>query len=109
MRTPRGCKLFGAQQALGGIRDGIILFHSVIGCNFGSMSFHVPADMRDIRQTCTVINDSDIIFSGEDSLRKAIHNALDLFHPSVLFVVSGCAVSYTHLLRHAPLHHDLET
>ena len=90
MRTPRGCKLFGAQQALGGIRDGIILFHSVIGCNFGSMSFHVPADMRDIRQTCTVINDSDIIFSGEDSLRKAIHNALDLFHPSVLFVVSGC-------------------
>ena len=90
MRTPRGCKLFGAQQALGGIQNGVILFHSVIGCNFGSMSFHVPADMRDIRQTCTVINDSDIIFSGEDSLRKAIHNALDLFHPSVLFVVSGC-------------------
>lgn len=90
MRTPRGFKLFGAQQALGGIQNGVILFHSVIGCNFGSMSFHVPADMRDIRQTCTVINDSDIIFSGEDSLRKAIHNALDLFHPSVLFVVSGC-------------------
>ena len=90
MRTPDGCKLFGAQQALAGIQDGVILFHSVVGCNFGTMSLHVPADMRDIRQTCTVINDSDIIFSGEDSLRKGIRNALELFHPSVLFVVSGC-------------------
>lgn len=90
MRTPDGCKLFGAQQALAGIQDGVILFHSVVGCNFGTMSLHVPEDMRDIRQTCTVINDSDIIFSGENSLRKGIQSALELFQPSVLFVISGC-------------------
>lgn len=90
MKVPDGCKLFGAQQALSGIQDGVILFHSVIGCNFGTMTYHTCQDQRDIRQTCTVINDSDIIFSGEDSLRKAIENALELFHPKVLFVVSGC-------------------
>ncbi len=90
MKMPSGCKLFGAQQALAGIHDGVILFHSVVGCNFGTMTYHVPSDQRDIRQTCTVINDSDIIFSGEDSLKKAISNALELFHPAVLFVVSGC-------------------
>lgn len=90
MKVPSGCKLFGAQQALAGIRDGVILFHSVVGCNFGTMTYHVPSDQRDIRQTCTIINDSDIIFSGENSLRKAIANTLELFHPKVLFVVSGC-------------------
>ena len=51
MRPASGCKLFGAYQALGGIQDGVVLLHSVVGCNFGSMSLHVAQDMRDIRQT----------------------------------------------------------
>ena len=68
MRPASGCKLFGAYQALGGIQDGVVLLHSVVGCNFGSMSLHVAQDMRDIRQTCTVISDSDVVFSGEASL-----------------------------------------
>lgn len=67
MRPASGCKLFGAYQALGGIQDGVVLLHSVVGCNFGSMSLHVAQDMRDIRQTCTVISDSDVVFSGEAS------------------------------------------
>lgn len=46
--------------------------------------------MRDIRQTCTVISDSDVVFSGEASLERAVRSALELFQPSVLFVVSGC-------------------
>ena len=90
MRPASGCKLFGAYQALGGIQDGIVLLHSVVGCNFGSMSLHVAQDMRDIRQTCTVISDSDVVFSGEASLERAVRSALELFQPSVLFVVSGC-------------------
>ncbi len=90
MRPASGCKLFGAYQALGGIQDGVVLLHSVVGCNFGSMSLHVAQDMRDIRQTCTVISDSDVVFSGEASLERAVRSALELFQPSVLFVVSGC-------------------
>ena len=62
----------------------------MVGCNFGSMSLHVAQDMRDIRQTCTVISDSDVVFSGEASLERAVRSALELFQPSVLFVVSGC-------------------
>ena len=54
------------------------------------MSLHVAQDMRDIRQTCTVISDSDVVFSGEASLERAVRSALELFQPSVLFVVSGC-------------------
>ena len=90
MKPASGCKLFGAYQALGGIRDGVVLLHSVVGCNFGSMALHVAQDMRDIRQTCTVISDSDVVFSGEASLERAIRSALELFQPAALFVVSGC-------------------
>ena len=74
MRPASGCKLFGAYQALGGIQDGVVLLHSVVGCNFGSMSLHVAQDMRDIRQTCTVISDSDVVFSGEASLERAVRS-----------------------------------
>ncbi|OUO34104.1 hypothetical protein [Flavonifractor sp. An306] len=48
MKPASGCRLFGAYQALGGIQDGIVLLHSVVGCNFGSMSLHLAQDMRDI-------------------------------------------------------------
>ena len=78
MRPASGCKLFGAYQALGGIQDGVVLLHSVVGCNFGSMSLHVAQDMRDIRQTCTVISDSDVVFSGEASLERAVRSAPEL-------------------------------
>ena len=90
MKPASGCKLFGAYQALGGVRDSVVLFHSVVGCNFGSMALHVAQDMRDIRQTCTVISDSDVVFSGEGSLERAVRSALELFQPAALFVISGC-------------------
>ena len=90
MKPASGCRLFGAYQALGGIQDGVVLLHSVVGCNFGSMSLHLAQDMRDIRQTCTVISDSDVVFSGEASLERAVRSALELFRPAALFVVSGC-------------------
>ena len=43
-----------------------------------------------LRQTCTVISDSDVVFSGEASLERAVRSALELFRPAALFVVSGC-------------------
>ncbi len=91
MKAGFGCKLFGAHQALMGIQDGVVLFHSVVGCNFGTMSFHFTAcDMSDVRQTCTVISDSDVVFSGERSLMKALHHVRELYSPQVIFIVTGC-------------------
>lgn len=91
MKAPFGCKLLGAQQALGGIRDGVILFHSVVGCNFGSMAFHFAScDMTEVRQTCTVISDNEVVFGGEHALEKALSSAEELYHPVVIFVVTGC-------------------
>lgn len=90
MKTAQGCKLFGAHQALSGIRGSVVLLHSVVGCNFGTMSFHAACDMSEIRQTCTVISDSEVVFGGENSLKKALAYAEELFVPEVIFVVTGC-------------------
>lgn len=90
MKAADGCKLFGAHQALTGIRGGVVLLHSVVGCNFGSMAFHAACDMTDIRQTCTVISDSDVVFGGEASLSRALTHVEELYHPEVIFVVTGC-------------------
>lgn len=91
MKTPFGCKLLGAHQALSGVKDGVVLFHSVVGCNFGSMAFHFAAcDMSEVRQTCTVISDSEVVFGGERALEKALASVEELYDPQVIFVVTGC-------------------
>ncbi len=90
MKTAEGCKLFGAHQALTGIRGAVVVLHSVVGCNFGTMSFHVPNCMQDIRQTCTVISDSEIVFGGEQSLKRALESVIELYDPAAVFVISGC-------------------
>lgn len=90
MKPAYGCKLFGAHQALSGIRDAVVLLHSVVGCQFGSLSFHVPQDMTRIGQTCTVISDSDVVFGGEASLARALAHVEELYAPQAIFVVTGC-------------------
>lgn len=88
MKISSGCKLFGAHQALSGIRGGVALLHSVVGCSFGSMAFHVACDMAGLRQTCTVI--SDVVFGGEASLARALDHVEELYAPEVIFVITGC-------------------
>lgn len=91
MKPSLGCKLLGAQQALTGIHDAVVLLHSVVGCSFGSMAFHFAAcHMTDVRQTCTVISDSDVVFSGEDSVHRALENIAQLYAPAAVFLVTGC-------------------
>lgn len=90
MKAAQGCKLFGAYEALSGIQDSVVLLHSVVGCNFGTMAFHAACDMAHIRQTCTVINDTEVVFGGEKSLKKALDYVEELFQPKVIFVITGC-------------------
>lgn len=91
MKTSSGCKLLGAQQAFTGIRDAVVLLHSVVGCSFGTMAFHFAAcHMTEVRQTCTVISDSDVVFSGEASVERALDSIAQLYAPAAVFLVTGC-------------------
>ena len=55
------------------------------------MAFHFAScDMTEVRQTCTVISDNEVVFGGEHALEKALSSAEELYHPAVIFVVTGC-------------------
>lgn len=90
MRGAEGCQLFGIQQALGGIEDAVILFHTVVGCHFGTLAFQMSGDMRKIRQCSTIISDKEVVFGGEDSIRKAIDKINKEYDYNLLIIISGC-------------------
>ena len=95
MRPSKSCMLFGSYHALSGIRDSVVLFHSVIGCNFGVMGPHLMNDMASIRQSSTVMSDREVIYGGESQIRKAVRLAKKMYSPKAVFVVSGCVPEIT--------------
>mgnify|MGYP001255201820 CR=1 FL=1 len=91
MKPLSSCALFGAVRALGGIKDALILQHSVVGCQWGSLAFRYAGKPYDVRQASDVIYDEDVVNGGEKVLRKALQEAECVFaHCGAVFVVSGC-------------------
>lgn len=91
MKPLSSCALFGAVRALGGIKDALILQHSVVGCQWGSLTFRYAGKPYDVRQASDVIYDEDVVNGGEKVLRKALQEAERVFaHCGAVFVVSGC-------------------
>ena len=96
MKPAYSCKLFGAQQVFTGIQGCVTLLHSVPGCNFGTLAIHAPNDMARICQTTSALNDEDIVFGGEASLRKALYSIDELYHPELTAVITGCVSDIIH-------------
>jgi len=90
MNCETGCKLFGAYRVAISIKDSTVLIHSTVGCNWGTMLFHTPSQLTDIRQACTVIYEEDLVFGGEKILFKALNDALNLYQSRVTFLLTGC-------------------
>lgn len=90
MNCNETCRLFGMYQLLSGIQDNVVLLHTVVGCQFSTLmhSFHTRQDR--LNACCTVINDKDIIFNGEESLAYAIDQAVALYQPKSITVLTGC-------------------
>ena len=91
MKPLSSCALFGAVRALGGIRDALILQHSVVGCQWGSLAFRYVGKPYNVRQASSVIYNEDVVNGGEKVLRKALQEAEQVFPQcGAVFVVSGC-------------------
>ena len=52
MKPLSSCALFGAVRALGGIKDALILQHSVVGCQWGSLKMLLMAARRSCARLC---------------------------------------------------------
>lgn len=90
MKSIRPCRLFGIYEAVAGMKDNVVILHTVTGCHFASLSIKLGNSMTDVNQTSTIINDKDIIVNGEKSLRKSIINTIKLYKPKSITVVTGC-------------------
>lgn len=91
MKPLSSCALFGAVRALSGIRDALILQHSVVGCQWGSLAFRYAGKPYNVRQASDVIYNEDVVNGGEKVLRTALQEAEQVFPQcEAVFVVSGC-------------------
>ena len=99
--TMRGCAYAGCKGVvLGPTRDILQITHGPIGCGFYSwltrrnqtrprtpeganfMTYAMSTDMQE----------EEIIFGGEKKLKKAIEEAVHLFHPKAIGIFSTCPV-----------------
>ena len=99
--TQRGCTYAGCKGVvLGPTRDIINITHGPIGCGFYSWltrrnQTRTTSDEQEnfIPYTfSTDMQDSNIVFGGEEKLKVAIREAIELFNPKGIAIFSTCPV-----------------
>jgi nitrogenase molybdenum-iron protein beta chain len=90
MNCDSECRLFGAYRVVISIKDSVILIHSTVGCNWGTLAFHMSSKINDIRQTSTVIYEEEILNGGEKILEEALENTVKRYEAKVIYVITGC-------------------
>jgi len=99
--TQRGCTYAGCKGVvLGPTRDIINITHGPIGCGFYSWltrrnQTRTTSDDQEnfIPYTfSTDMQDSNIVFGGEEKLKAAIREAIELFNPKGIAIFSTCPV-----------------
>lgn len=99
--TQRGCTYAGCKGVvLGPTRDIINITHGPIGCGYYSWLTRrnqTRADKPEMENYIpyafsTDMQDSNIVFGGEEKLKQAIREAHELFHPKGIAIFSTCPV-----------------
>ena len=99
--TQRGCTYAGCKGVvLGPTRDIINITHGPIGCGFYSWLTRrnqTRADKPEMDNFIpytfsTDMQDSNIVFGGEEKLKVAIREAIELFNPKGIAIFSTCPV-----------------
>ena len=84
------CKLSGSVYAVSEIDGAIPLIHGPNGC-----AFHQRLTPRKMyapiyNLPCTNLDENDVIYGGEEKLRKKIYEVYHRFHPSLIAVLPTC-------------------
>jgi nitrogenase molybdenum-iron protein alpha chain len=99
--TMRGCAYAGCKGVvLGPTRDILQIVHGPIGCSFyawltrRNQTRPKSADDPNYMTYCmsTDMQEEEIIFGGEKKLKKAIEEAIQLFHPKAIGIFATCPV-----------------
>ncbi|AAK78237.1 MULTISPECIES: nitrogenase molybdenum-iron protein alpha chain [Clostridium] len=98
--TNRGCCYAGCKGVvMGPIKDMIHITHGPIGCSYYTWGVRRnKAKAEDGGQNfieyvfSTDMQERDIVFGGEGKLRKAIKEAVEIFHPKAIGIYATCPV-----------------
>lgn len=98
--TARGCCYAGCKGVVvGPLKDVCVITHGPIGCGFYSWGTRrnkavAKEGGQNYIPYCfsTDMQEPDIVFGGEKKLKKAIEEAVDLFHPSCIMICSTCPI-----------------
>lgn len=99
--TQRGCTYAGCKGVvLGPTRDIVNITHGPIGCGYYSWLTRRNQTRPETEMEenfipyafSTDMQDSNIVFGGEEKLKQAIREAYELFHPKGIAIFSTCPV-----------------
>lgn len=98
--TQRGCCYAGCKGVvLGPIKDALQIVHGPIGCSYYAWGTrrHKGKNAEGVDNYLqysfsTDMQEPDVVFGGEKKLKKAIDEAMELFHPSTIMICSTCPV-----------------
>ena len=99
--TQRGCTYAGCKGVvLGPTRDIVNLVHGPIGCSFyawltrRNQTLPPTPDDPNYMMYCfsTDMQDSNIVFGGEEKLKQACREAYEIFKPKSIGIFSNCPV-----------------
>ena len=95
------CQQINSMAALMSLDDAVFIAHSPQGC-IGCTSLAVDQyrvgqahrgvkHIRNPRVIVTNLDQKSVIFGGEKKLRQAVENAVQRYHPKLIFVFASCA------------------
>ena len=94
-----GCAYMACRGLMmGGVDDVLLITHGPVGCAYysGINGFQGEPDAERpsfaARTFSTHMNESDIVFGGQDKLASAIDQAVERFHPRAVAVCATCPV-----------------
>jgi nitrogenase molybdenum-cofactor synthesis protein NifE len=92
----RPCKFWTAVKILSGIRNSVIITHGPSGCAYGVKQAYKLTNCRNSGAIyepviSTNIDQSRIIYGGENELKEAICEVDNKYSPDIIFVATSCA------------------
>jgi nitrogenase molybdenum-iron protein alpha/beta subunit len=89
-----GCGIGGILKGVFGIEGGMAIIHGPMSCASGHRIVPLFADKEPLLPS-TAITEIEAVMGTADILRRAIEQACERYHPSLLAVVLTCATSLT--------------
>lgn len=92
----RPCKFWTAMKILSGIRNSVVLAHGPSGCAYGVKQAYKLTNSRNSGSPyeavlTTGIDMENVVFGGEKTLKNAILETQEKYHPDLIAVATSCA------------------